>query len=135
MKHSQKFHNKVKILLIIIGIFTCGHYLIIGAIGHGSYSKPRITYVRAQMQNIALAVSQYKSDYGLLPQNWESLEGKNWRGKVYYSRGKTNLEGNEIHIIYDTDGDNIIKFQNHIINDSVAVWSLYEEEMITSWIR
>ena len=132
MKRSQKFHNKVNILLIFIGIFTCGGYTLITALTSNCGSSPK-THVKAQVNGIAMVIKQFKGDYGDLPQNWESLEGKNWRGKVYYSGDKTNLEGNEIHIIYDTDGDNIIKFQNHIINDSVAVWSMYEEEMITSW--
>ena len=85
------------------------------------------------MQNITLATAQYKSDYGHFPANWNNLNGQNERKKVYYNGEIKNIQGNEIHIIYDTDDDNIIKFQDHIINDSVAVWSLYKEEMITSW--
>lgn len=149
MKKSslKKRHFSLIELLVVIAIIGILSAIILPALS-GANESARKTHVKAQMNNVAMAVIQYYGDYGILPTNPSSdsskpLEdiysalnsGGNPRNITYYSGEQRNLQDGEISVVLDGNYDNTVSASGDTVSDKVAVFSTYEGEVIKSWLK
>ena len=154
MKKSslEKRHFTLIELLVVITIIGILSAIILPALT-GARESAKETTVKAQMQNVALAVAQYFSDFGTLPHgptetsdktvNLSSissyLSGTNGRNRVYYSGDDSNAYGLNVYVALDVDYDNTVE-DGLNIEGRVAVYSHTsstesDDNRISSWTK
>ena len=97
-----------------------------------SKASPKVVN-QARVENIRLAIQQYKLDYDHYPNSFYELAGNNHRKRIYFSGDTKSTDGNEIFFKVDKNGDGFTDVKSEKIKGGVAVWTSFEEEVIKSW--
>lgn len=84
---------------------------------------------------MSIAVEAFQNEYKRYPDYLDELDGKNEREKVFFDGIEEAVDKYDLKIAFDLDNDGYVEVEGKKIEQKIAVWTYYKDQMVRSWDR
>ncbi len=136
-------------LLVVIGIIGILAAILLPVVSAARYNAKKVE-AKETADKLAIAVQRYLNEYSKLPKTDDGMDsndvivdatlldilnGNNSRKIMYYPNTGTlkNVWGGHFYISMDGDYDNQLNADGELVTGSVAVYTKYKDDRMSSW--
>ena len=84
---------------------------------------------------MSITVEAFQNEYKRYPDYLDELDGKNEREKVFFDGIEEAVDKYDLKIAFDLDNDGYVEVEGKKIEQKIAVWTYYKDQMVRSWDR